>query len=139
MSGTPLILSTDICQKIQRLKALAERRQVDIAVLQVSIETPEGKAEHKALMTEQSVFIPLAYYATFSVEFNHPGGTYRHMSMSVKREGRAPNEHAIWMIAQEFGFWGKFPEDIAHLWKEDLTDGGIAINILQPFAPPATN
>jgi len=80
-------------------------------------------------MTKQTVYLPAAYAVTFSIETNHPAGTCRHMSMSVKTEGRVPNEHAVWMVCEELGFTGSLQE--CHIWLEDLEGHGHAINVVQ--------
>lgn len=133
--STPLIIDDAIRAQLHTLRKLAEANPVDMPPLLARLTTPEGKAAHKAQMTQQSVEIPLAYLVTFSIERDHPCGTCRHMSMSVAREGRVPNEFALWMVAAELGFWGSLKE--CTLWSEHLLGHGVAINVVQPQdAPP---
>jgi len=99
-----------------------------------SIQTPEGKAAQMKQMTRQTIEIPLAYLVTFSIEHNHPCGTCRHMSMSVQKAGRIPNQYALWLIAEELGFWGSLKE--CAIWPEQLRGHGQAINVVQPMEKP---
>ena len=129
--STPLLLDNNVRQSIRELVALAHANPVQIADLGILLSTPEGKAHHMALMSRQTITIPFAYLVTFSIEVGQPTGTCRHMSMSVQRDGRLPNEHAVWMIAQEFGFWGTLVQ--CSVWLEKLQGHGQAINIIQPI------
>lgn len=133
--GTPMILDADTLREIQRLRAYAESNPVDMLTLGDRIKTADGKAAHMKQMDAQSMAIPMAYMVTFSVETGHPCGTARHMSMSVQREGRIPNDLSLWMVAQEFGFYGSLRE--CYLYQEKLLGHGQAINVVQPLEPPA--
>ena len=98
------------------------------------LKTAEGKRQHMDQMNEQSIAIPMGFLVTFSIEAGHPVGVCRHMSMSVMREGRAPNPEAVWMVAEELGFQGGL--SACHVYKEDLQRGderAIAINVVQPL------
>ncbi len=130
MTGTPLVLDVTAKDDICALCALAEAHPVEVTGLEERLQNPEAKAAHMAQMTRQTIHIPLAFLVTFSIEHGHPCGTCRHLSMSVQREGRVPHPAAVWMIAQEFGFWGSF-EQCNGLWHEELKGHGIAINIVQ--------
>jgi hypothetical protein len=52
--------------------------------------------------------------------------------MSLAKPGRVPSPEAVWMVAEVLGF----RNSIAHCrsWREDLRNGGVAINIVQPLA-----
>lgn len=130
---TPLLITEEVRADIRRVIALAETRPVDMTALVKQIATPDGKAEHRARMTEQTIDIPLAFRVTFSIETNHPCGTCRHMSMSVQRDGRAPNPVGLWMVAEEYGFRGSLRE--CTVWPEKLQGHGVAINVVQPILP----
>src|SRR5690348_18237533 len=104
--GTPLVIDEEVKSQIKACVELAEANPIDMPALMECIKTVEGKAHHMAQMTRQTVKIPIAYMVTFSIEYGHPCGPCRHMSMSVQRAGRLPNEIGLWMIATEFGFWG---------------------------------
>jgi hypothetical protein len=134
MNGTPLVIDESVREQIKACVELAEANPLDMPTLMERIKDPQKKAHHMAQMTRQTVKVPLAYMVTFSIEHGHPMGTCRHMSMSVQREDRLPNEFGIWMIAQEFGFWGSL-KDCAG-WIEDLKGHGHAVNIVQPLTKP---
>lgn len=134
--GTPLVIEEEVRSQIKACVELAEANPVDMPSLMERIKDPEQKRLHMAQMTRQTIDIPVAYAVTFSIERGHPCGDCRHMSMSVQREGRIPSPIAVWMIAQEFGFWGII-EDVAAMWVEDLQGHGKAINVVQPLAPLA--
>ena len=129
MTGTPLLIGEHERTELQRIRALANERPVDMLTLPALLLTPDGKAEHRERMTEQTVEIPAAYLVTFSVEIHHPHGTMRHMSMSVQREGRLPNGVAVWIVALELGFTGSLGDCIA--WLENLKGHGRAVNVVQ--------
>lgn len=135
MNGTPLVIDEEVRSQIKACVELAEANPVDMPTLMERIKDPVKKEHHMAQMTRQSVKIPLAYVVTFSIERGHPCGECRHMSMSVSREGRVPNPIGLWMIAQEFGFWGSL-EECAAIWEEDLQGHGKAINVVQPVKKP---
>jgi hypothetical protein len=133
--GTPLIIDEEVRSQIKACVELAAANPVDMPRLMKLIKDPVKKAHHMAQMTRQTVKIPLAYMVTFSIEHGHPCGPCRHMSMSVNREGRLPNEIGLWMIAQEFGFWGDL-RDCDAIFPEDLQGHGHAINIVQRITRP---
>jgi len=127
------MIDDNVRAQIKALIELAEANPVEIRGLLARIKGDEGKAHHMAQMSRQSIDIPLMYVVTYSIEVGHPCGKCRHMSMSVQREGRIPNEIGIWVVAQEFGFWGTSLRDCVGVWTEDLKGHGKAINIVQPY------
>jgi hypothetical protein len=129
MTGTPLLIGEHERIALQRIRALANERPVDMLTLPALLLTSDGKTEHRERMTEQTVDIPAAYTVTFSMELHHPHGTMRHMSMSVQREGRVPNGVAVWMVALELGFTGSLNE--CTVWLENLKGHGRAVNVVQ--------
>jgi hypothetical protein len=128
--STPLIIDEVGRKRIRELCAAAQAKPVDMLKLVSRINTADGKEQHVAQMTAQTIDIPLAFRVTFSVENGHPCGTCYHMSVSVQRKGRIPNEHAVWLIAQEFGFKDSLQK--CTVWPETLRGHGIAINVVQP-------
>lgn len=132
--GTPLIMDNNVRERIRELIATAQAHPVDMNRLARTIKTPDGKARHMAQMNKQTVLIPLAFMVTFSIEHGHPCGTCRHMSMSVQRKGRVPNEHGLWLVAQEFGFMGNLKK--CSIYEEQLLGHGVAINVVQPVIDP---
>ena len=85
-----------------------------------------------ARMTAQTITLPLSFMVTYSVEIGHPAGRCRHLSVSIEQEGRAPGAEAVWMIAEEFGFYGSL--ESCTVWLEELRGRqSIAVNVVQPF------
>jgi len=133
---TPLVIDDEGREQIKALVALANANPVDVIALQERIKVPASKEQHRAQMTRQTITLPLAFMVTFSIEDGHPCGRCRHMSMSVQREGRVPSPAGVWMVAQEFGFWGEGFKDCVGVWQEMLQGHGIAINVVQPVKEP---
>jgi hypothetical protein len=134
MVDAPLIITPEVTARLHRLRDFAASRPVDMPPLMEAIKSPDGMRRHKKRMNAQTVRIdgPWPFFVTFSIETNHPGGTMRHMSMSIMREDRAPHPAGVWMVAEELGFSGGL--DACQVWLEDLSDGGKAVNVVQPLA-----
>ena len=130
----PLILTPEITEALHALRRLAATKPVDVRMLLQEIKTPLGEHMHLERMQKQTTVIygPWPFFVTFSIETGHPVGTCRHMSMSIKRGGRVPNRFAIWIVAEELGFVGGLKT--CNVWPEELRDGGIAVNVVQPLA-----
>lgn len=131
--GTPILIGPTELAALHELRVRANGHPVDARGLAVRLATPDGKSAHRDQMTGQSVRLPLAYLVTFSIETGHPKGTYRHMSMSVQREGRLPNGNSLWLVAHALGFTGALEECM--LYRETLQGHGEAINVLQLVMP----
>lgn len=132
MSAAPLIISNTVIADLAALKTHAENNSININEATRAFQTEDGRKKHLDQMNSQTMLIrgPWNFFVTYSVETGHPGGTYRHMSMSIKRGGRVPHPIAVSMIAQYLGFVGDI-ESYDHVYVEDLSDGGRAINVLQ--------
>jgi hypothetical protein len=141
VSGTPLIIGAEQRAALADLRARAAADPVDMRGIHERMATPKGKRAHMDRMNALSVDIPAAYVVTFSIETGHPGGTARHMSMSLDRDrgSRVPNQFAVWMVCAELGFVGDL--DACSVWPEVLKRGPgpgdrhIAINVVQIIAP----
>lgn len=124
-----LLIDENVRGAMLKLRMLAAEHPVEMAGLEERLKLPKVKRRHMEQMTRQSISIPVDFLLTFSVETGHPLGTCRHMSLSVSRAGRVPNEHAVWMVAQEMGFVGGLTACLC--WQEDLQGHGVAINVVQ--------
>jgi hypothetical protein len=129
---TALILSHGTNVELAELLATAAAHPVDMKALIEAMKHRAGKAAHKVQMTRQSITLPIGYMVTFSIETGHPGGTARHMSMSIDKQGRIPNEIAVWMVAERLGFVGDLNDCVT--WVEDLEGHGAAVNVVQVIA-----
>jgi hypothetical protein len=134
-ASAPLIIGAAERLALLQLRQAAASAPVDIAALMAAMQTPDGKAAHRAHMTAQTVQIPgpWPFFVTLSIETGHPVGACRHMSMSILRKGRVPHPAAVWLVAEELGFSGGL--DACRVWLDDLSDehGGVAINVAQPL------
>ncbi len=128
---TPLLINTETRLKILEVQQLAQMNLVDMTILRLLLSTPEGKQAHMEQMTMQTMHIPTAFMATYSIEIGHPIGTCRHLSLSVQKEGRIPHPQALLMVAREFGFKAESLNDFIGIWHEDLKGHGQAINVVQ--------
>jgi len=70
-----------------------------------------------------------SYRVAFSFE-HQPDGLMRHLSISAPKVGTVPNEIALKMIAEEFGFT-EFPPTFGRVWLEEFDPGHMAVNIVQ--------
>jgi hypothetical protein len=132
--GSALIIGEHEKAALAELRRLAAENPVNVVGLFERIQTPDGKRAHMAQMDAQTVDLPMTYLVTFSIENGHPIGTCRHMSMSSTRKGRAPNQYAVWMVAEELGFVVGL--ETCTVWTENLQRGAeraIAINVVQPL------
>jgi hypothetical protein len=139
MRSAPLIITEQVTADLAALRDLAARHPVDIALVKHRLETGgEVRKAHLAHMQKQTYRIeggPYEFWVTFSIETGHPVGACRHLSASVKREGRVPHPAAIELIGHLVGFTGSLDDWIA--WPETLSDGATAINIVQPITADA--
>lgn len=131
-----IVLNNEVRDQIKALVELAEACPVDMPTLMKRIDTADGKKQHMAQMTRQTIRIPMEYMVTFSIEHGHPCGTCRHLSLSGA--GGLPPEEAVWVLAKELGFWGHLRQDCAAIWPEELLGHGIAINIVQTLTSEQT-
>lgn len=71
-----------------------------------------------------------SYRCAISFE-EQPAGLCRHLSVSVKKPGKLPNEYAIKMLAEEFGFTSGWPPTRGRVWLEEFEPGHQAVNVLE--------
>jgi hypothetical protein len=132
--GAPLIIGPIETAELAELRQRAVRAPLDVIAIRAACETAEGRRKHLAHMAKNLTMTipgPWPYVVSFSIETGHPVGPCRHMSMSINRRGRAPNEHAVWMVAEMLGFVGGL--DRCVVWLEDIGRGDKAVNIAQPI------
>lgn len=71
-----------------------------------------------------------SYVAAISFE-EQPSGLFRHISISSVNPGKAPNEHAVRMVLEAFGFSGYPPSRPCRVWVEHYEPGRVAINFVE--------
>ena len=128
--GIPLIIGPDEREKIKNLIQYAERHPYNTEKL---IKIAEGILDPPGDNDNFVVIIPHGFRCVFTVEYQKPG-LMRHLSISVAKKGRYPNEHAVQMIANEFGFTGELEDWFVYGEKEVE-----AINVMQIVAPMVFN
>lgn len=114
---------------LRALRGIAEASPVDMRTLPARLETPEGKTEHMAQMTAQSVELTGGYLLTFAIENGHPGGSARHLTVSYR--GRLPELASVWQVARLLGFDGSRLQECQAIWVEELKGHGRAVNVVQ--------
>lgn len=130
---TPMVFGKTERDAIAALRVLACANPINLLGVIERIADREFKAAHVAQMTQQSVTIPFGFLVTYSIEFGHPTGPCRHMSMSAPRLGRLPHPDAVELVAAELGFVGGLA-GCAAVWIEELERGDgrhEAINLVQ--------
>lgn len=73
----------------------------------------------------EHVLIPRGYRAAFSIE-EQPVGLCLHLSISVDKKGKVPNEHAVKEIAAAYGI-----TSFDRVWLEEFDPGHHAVNIIE--------
>lgn len=130
-----LIIGAQERASLAMLREQAARAPVHMPALVEAMKTAQGSLKHRQQMQRQSLAIPTRYFLCFSIETGHGAGTCRHMSLSSTARGRVPTLEAVWMLAEELGFVGGL--DTCSVWIEDLSDGGKAVNVVQPLSVTA--
>jgi hypothetical protein len=118
----PLIIDSEVIDKIKELTKFAFENKI---LLDDMKRIADGELPPVGDNLNYSLKIPFGFRAVFSIE-EHPGGFFRHLSVSVDKKNRYPSIEAVQMIASEFGF-----EDIrkAHIYFEKEVE---AVNIIYP-------
>jgi hypothetical protein len=70
------------------------------------------------------------YTAAISFE-EQPNGMTKHLSVSSYKKGKVPNEPAMQMVAEAFGFSGWPPTRPYRVWLEEYEEGHSAINLVE--------
>lgn len=128
----PLVIDDLVRARIREVKAYAEAHKCGIHELFHRIK---HKTQPIGTDTGFCVEIPMDYRVVYSIEEQpEPHGWCHHLSMSVGAKGRAPNEHALLLIAQEFGCRiDSLEKTIMYLEGEESTGAVPAVNLLVPF------
>ncbi len=141
--GTPLIIEAEGKARIAKVVEYAEAHRISSAACAALAVT---KATNIPDDRNRRVVIPMGFRCCYSIEQcmrvreNDTWPWVRHLSLSMERPGRLPNEIGAWMIAQEFGYWGETWQSASHIYLEDIRndDGtpGKALNLLQFYDKP---
>jgi hypothetical protein len=135
--ATPLIIGPTELKRLDALRQRAASHPIDVLAVREQCKTPAGHAAYISKMARFTVRLPVAFVVTFSIETGHAVGPCRHLSASSQRKGRVLIPEALWMIAEAMGFHGGL--SACSIWEENIGDGDIAINLIQPVAIDATS
>jgi hypothetical protein len=128
---TTLIIDAAVREKFARLRARAVAEPVDLRVVGEQITTPEGEVAHIARMRKLTMEIPgpHPWRLSFSIDLGADNGPVRHLSLSVMRAGRTPNQISLWLVASELGFIGSVED--CDWWLEEIGDDRKAVHLAQ--------
>lgn len=125
----PLITGPEIVEAIQKVVDYAEAHRVsamDLSRIAAgTLEPPGDNPEHR-------VWVPVGFRCVFTIEQQPKLGWCRHISVSVKAEGRAPNEVAMETLMKLFGFTGAV-RDAAKNGRVWVEQHATAINVVEPM------
>lgn len=127
MKIRPLIIDRDAKTDIARLIAYAEAHPQSIHNVFKAVGNPERAAGN--LDPGYICVVKVGYRCVYTIE-QQSRGLCRHLSVSVLGDGCAPNEAAVLVLMQEFGFRGGF-KDVLSMYTEEIGDNKIAINVIQ--------
>jgi hypothetical protein len=126
----PLIFGPEERAKLAALRGHAESNPF-------SLERLKAIAAAGCATTDEdpgfSCEIPVGFRIAFTIEV-HPGGTARHISISVATRGRLPSPAAIQMIGRELGMRMNLfdPSTMTYFEGPDPTISR-AVSIIEPF------
>lgn len=115
-----LVIGEQQRAEIAHLMQFAERRKVPLSKMKL---IADGKLDPIGDDPDFRLFLPMGFRVVFSIE-EHPGGTMKHLSISVRKKGRWPSPEAVDMIAKEFGI-KDFKQE--HCYQEPVVE---AVNIV---------
>jgi hypothetical protein len=132
--GAPLVFDNDALEKFADLKRRAEANVIGYEQMKKLAEDYEAGLLRGApdYCVAQTIKIAFGWEITYTVEEHKEGVPCRHLSLSAPNKHRQPIPAAIDMVISQFGFQGSFRH--CAFWPEELTQGGVAINVLQPMS-----
>jgi len=109
---------------IKRLVEYAESHRLDIHTV---FKMAGGRMRPPGDTPEFVVHIPFGFRCCFTIE-QQQIGWMRHLSVSINAPGKWPNEHAVAVLAEEFGFRHQLKDG---KWKCYTEDHVGAVNIME--------
>jgi hypothetical protein len=120
----PLLIGPEQKAEIKRVMDYAQAHPYNIHQLYRIVG---GREQPPGDNPEFVCLIPIGYRCVFTIE-QQQGGWMRHLSVSVNKLGVYPNEHALEMLAAEFGFKHKLHDC---KWHIDIEEHVQAVNVLE--------
>lgn len=130
--STPLVINDRVREEIRRVRDYAMQYPMAVSDMENAAAFDKSPLYNRP---EHWCVVPLGFRCAFTVEpalrqeTMDPIGYIRHLSVSMIKKGRVPNEHAIDMLMEEFGFTcdHKACLEAGLFWIEH----GYAINVCQ--------
>ena len=126
----PLFIGKKELDELDQLRIRAAKNPIDVVATLAKLNTEEGKAAHKRLVTSQSIELPVGYLVSFTIETGHPAGTCRHMTLGVMQKDYGPSLDAVRMVAEALGFVGGV--SCCAIWLDKTEGHGLGVNLVQP-------
>lgn len=127
MKVRPLIIGDEAKAKIAKVRAYAEQNVISLnEVIRLLGQTERAVGDDERRVCHLEV----GFRVVFSLE-EQPSGLCRHLSVSVTGD-KYPNEHAVELLAREFGF-----EQPKEQWLTWLEEHVRAVNVVE-LANPTT-
>lgn len=129
-----LIINNEIRARIAEIVQCAQANADNFEVLNALAKAVrEGRytSELRARYDDRTMDIPQGFTVTFTHEEQRPGVICRHISISVDVPNLTANVEQAAAIVRAFGFINH-PLQAPH-WVEDIHDGFLAINVVEPL------
>lgn len=123
----PLVLTSDVRAAVAKLVKHAKANPVSVADLR---KTEAGTIPPVGDNPDHRMEIPLGYLVVYSHELQPRYGLCRHLSVSIPAKNKGPGLEAVNEIAKMFGFKEGI-NSADHVWREDLADDHMAVNMIQ--------
>lgn len=124
-----LLISDEIKKTIKKLMVYAEDHKISYDKMKKIMDRklpPPGDNKNYVIT------IPLNFRVVFTIE-QHPGGWFKHLSVSVPVKNKGPHPQAVEMIMAEFEMGDLNARPGNSVYIEEIGNGYKAINILCPF------
>ena len=126
--STALVIGRPEVAALNALRDRAAANPVTVQDLMATLTDPDAKAEHVERVSSQTVYLPAAFMASYTMEVQE-AGLLRHLCVSIHAGTGVPHPAAVWLIAEALGF--KDGLRGCMVYREDLTGHGIGINVMQ--------
>lgn len=129
----PLMIDNQARAIIFAARQTAEHNVLAYAEMERRAKAADQGETVGLLNADFTVQIPVSYTATYTHEEHVPGVLFRHLSVAIMggQPERGPHPAVMREIMAEF----KFQNDLENVegWLETLSDGRLAINVLEPL------
>lgn len=122
----PLIIGKLQNNGIKKLISYAEKNKIDLKRMKNIMalkEPPVGD------LKGYSLNIPVGFRVVYSIE-EHPCGWMKHLSISLSKRHRVPNQYAVQMIMDKFSMGQLESKSKDLIYIEDVGNNIKAINVL---------